>query len=135
MNDWGIGSYLLAALLLVGIFNESIKSWWFNRLLHKTIAFDRICRLADIGQKDLSYEIIQSYRYSQGSANGRRFLVQFIYANPKARTGTNPNIYAGDAQYVDTLRDATGVEERIAHSILDIKKRYAVEIDTQRNQC
>lgn len=123
MADFGWGSYLIGLALVALAFSDQIKRWWFNRIIRKCIAFDRICRLADIGEKHLTYNIEGSYTYRQigaNSKNGRRFAVQFVYLPPFIQDG-NPIRYAGKVQEFGTTENCMSIEETIAEAIIKIK--------------
>ena len=95
-----------------------------KRQLLRCISLDRICRLADIGERSLSFEIRRTYNVTfcshDYSGPAKVFRVQFYYYDPKVLRG-NPLIRAGDVYEIDTVRDATGMEELVAKKILAIK--------------
>ena len=100
-----------------------------KRKLLKYIALDRICRLSDIGLKDLSFEIIRTERVNvhskwcvEGPAN--IFHVQFYYSDPRVLKG-NPRSCAGKVYEVYTFNNCAWIEEKVAEEIRAIKARSA----------
>ncbi len=136
MEEWGFWSYFTACLFVMGIFLEPVKKWWFNRQIREIVALDRICRLADIGENDLKFIVLHSYRFMKSSEYGyqRRFFVSFSYRcwrgldviakNGKAQR--NPYFGLGDPIEVERFMDCSSIEEKVAKEILEIKKGAVV---------
>lgn len=90
----------------------------------KCISLDRICRLADIGEKDLSFSIRDTYRAKVFGKNYSRsakvFRVQFFYVDPRVLVG-NPLTYVGGIYELDSVHSAARIEEDVARRIELIK--------------
>lgn len=95
-----------------------------KRQFLKCISPDRICRLADIGAKNLSFHIrsSQSVRIFSKDYSGpaKVFRVQFIYIDPRVLRG-NPLTYIGEIYEIDNVHDTSSVEEDVARRIEFIK--------------
>lgn len=131
MEALGVGSYLLIAIVLHMLFHERIRDWWLKRKVRSLVAFDRICRLADIGEKNLVFRIDRSSTF--GASNGMRgrdFEVTFLYAAPmslKAETRKFPKHHVVGEMRFDCFSDCTKIEEKVAESIIQVKAHYAGE--------
>jgi hypothetical protein len=132
MADWGLGSYVLTIVFLLFLFHERLFDWWLKQKIRGLIGFDRICRLADIGEKDLVFNIEGTSTFSKvNGMKGRDFRVTFLYAAPMSlNTGTRkyPAHHVVGQMFFDTFTDCTKIEEEIASSILEVKEKYRNEI-------
>lgn len=92
--------------------------------LKRIIAFDRICRLADIGEKDLSFRIITAYSAKvfgpKYTGPVKVFRLNFFYSDPRV-LNSNPKSYVGEIWEVDNIHDTSAVEEDVALKIRQIK--------------
>lgn len=112
--------YILLVFVICSLLHPLVKNWWFDKRIRQIVSFDRICRLADVGLKDLRYQVIKSYTFSGNNKYGRSFLVQFYCRDPS--TG-HPYGYAGEPVHVDTLMvQASQSEEYVAADIRKIKQ-------------
>lgn len=95
-----------------------------KRQFLKCISLDRICRLADIGAKNLSFDIRSSQSVKMFSKDysgpAKEFRVQFFYIDPRVLRG-NPRTYVGEIYEIDNVHDTSSVEEDVARRIEFIK--------------
>lgn len=100
---------------------------WIELRVKKLISFDRIARLADAGEKDISFRVIESYNERWSEHHYKVYKVQFIYScdeslkDPRIR---NPNHRAGNPLPVSAYHSNTTTEEAVAQSIIQIKSLY-----------
>ncbi len=95
-----------------------------KRQFLKNISLDRICRLADIGERSLSFEIRSTYKVGVTSRDysgpAKVFRVQFFYIDPRVLTG-NPLTYVGEIYEIDNVHNSSKIEEDVARRIEFIK--------------
>lgn len=95
-----------------------------KRQFLKCISLDRICRLADIGEKNLSFDIRSTQRVKvfskEYSGPAKVFRVQFFYSDPRVLRG-NPLTCVGEIYEIDNVHNASSVEEDVARRIEFIK--------------
>lgn len=93
----------------------------------KLISFDRIARLADAGEKDISFRVIESHNERWSDHHYKVYKVQFSYCcdeslqDPRRR---NPNHLAGGPLPVSAYHSNAATEESVAQSIIQIKSLY-----------
>lgn len=106
-----------------------------KRQLKRHIALDRICRLADIGMKDLSFSIngstLMGASFKGHSIKGKIFFVQFKYIDPRV-VYENPIIYLGRELEISTIYNNSGIEEDVARIIREVKERPCRESDQDK---
>lgn len=134
MNDWGIGSYmLLGTFLYFFLLHNRLVEFLHRRRIRQLISFDRIARLADVGEKDLDIWIkgTSNVWHGANSLKTKEFNVTFLYAAPmslKAGERSIPQHHIVCEATFDGFTDCSKLEERIANSIIKVKQEYAVRL-------
>jgi len=131
MNDWGIGSYLLLGIFLYSfLLHGRLVEFLHRRKIRRLVSFDRIARLADVGEKDLVFWIKSTSTIWRGAVNAKttEFTVTFLYAAPmslKAGERSFPEHHVLCEAVFDGFTDCSKLEEKIANSIIAVKQQYA----------
>lgn len=131
MNDWGIGSYLLLSIFLyLFLLHGRLVEFLHRRKIRRLISFDRIARLADVGEKDLVFWIkgTSNVWHGANSTKTKEFVVTFLYAAPmslKVGERSFPRHHVVCEAAFDGFTDCSKLEERIANSIIEVKQQYA----------
>lgn len=105
---------------------EARKKWVEHRV-KKLISLDRIARLADAGEKDVSFHVIGSRNERWSDHHYKVYQVQFSYScdeSLKDPNRRNPNHFAGDPLPVSAYHSNAATEEAVAQSIIQIKSLY-----------